>query len=637
MKKQFILCGIAAASVAIAFASVDKLNFVKNNEVIKSIDINSIDHVSYRGTDNEFTHLDVTAKDASVTSYSLEGIDHIAYQHGLAADALDFTYQPSEEKVNSVVAELEIAFSQFLNAQVSLLGGKDGAPLQEHYYELVYNMTVDNYAGYFTVPNSSFMMGNMETTYSQTPTFTEGSYNRLLYMKNNLGGLLNRDEANSIVEIKAIALLMFNIVAQEVTDIYGAIPYIDHKSNKGTNPFTFNNGRDIYHSIVNNLDSINACLAHFPERPQWYQNKLYELLAKYDMCTLHRNFETWRRLANSLKLRMAMHIVKSDAATARKWAEEAVAAGVIEAKDQQVGVFGGTIFGSRRHCLHTIQTGWNDSRLNASWVSMLTSLQHPYINYLLGKNSNAIINTTTGSILEANSAIVGLRAGLRMEPSQQYFSNMRCAYSTLNFNDPYENALYMPFYILKWAEVDFHRAEGALRGWDMGGSAEFFYYRGIDNGDCSDVFEFPSGDYEKYLAAYKNREEAVPYTYVDPMDDANNIESVTKIGVKWNDADDNETKLEKILTQKYIANFPYSYEGWTDIRRTGYPKIFPVLNHTLGNDGSLAEGEIIRRIPLPFGNTQAGQDDVLNTGINALGGPDKIATRVFWNVDTPNF
>ena len=68
--------------------------------------------------------------------------------------------------------------------------------------------------------------------------------------------------------------------------------------------------------------------------------------------------------------------------------------------------------------------------------------------------------------------------------------------------------------------------------------------------------------------------------------------------MKWNDSDDNETKLEKIITQKYIAIFPYSYEAWTDIRRTGYPKIFPVLNPNLG-DGSLSDGDLIRRLPLP--------------------------------------
>ncbi|WP_289290074.1 SusD/RagB family nutrient-binding outer membrane lipoprotein, partial [Muribaculum intestinale] len=55
-----------------------------------------------------------------------------------------------------------------------------------------------------------------------------------------------------------------------------------------------------------------------------------------------------------------------------------------------------------------------------------------------------------------------------------------------------------------------------------------------------------------------------------------NTKGRVSIGVKWNEADDDETKLEKIITQKYIGNFPMSAEAWTTFRRTGYPRLFPV-------------------------------------------------------------
>lgn len=212
---------------------------------------------------------------------------------------------------------------------------------------------------------------------------------------------------------------------------------------------------------------------------------------------------------------------------------------------------------------------------------------------------------------------------------------MRVAYSKLNFD--MEDVLLMPLYVIKWAEMDFLRAEGALRGWNMGGSAEFFYNRGIRNADFGPGMNGEEYDaYPTRVEKYMQLEEAVPYTYVDPMNYANNMESVTKIGVKWNEGDDLETKLEKIITQKYIAIFPYSYEAWTEMRRTGYPKIFPVLNASAG-DGSLADGELIRRMHLPNGDTQAGIDDVKNTGLEAIGGPDTYATRVFWDVEGANF
>jgi hypothetical protein len=71
------------------------------------------------------------------------------------------------------------------------------------------------------------------------------------------------------------------------------------------------------------------------------------------------------------------------------------------------------------------------------------------------------------------------------------------------------------------------------------------------------------------------------------------------------------------------------------MRRTGYPKLFPVLNPQNG-DGSLKAGDIIRR--MPFANTDdASIEDIQNTGLSALGGPDLQATRLWWDVDAANF
>lgn len=538
------------------------------------------------------------------------------------ADNLEIK-EVSQDDFAAAKKELKNDLDMMIAAQYYFMGGKDGNPPKEHQWQYVYNLTTDAYAGYTTCDQS--WSGGFETTYSYKRDFCEGPHGRFLSMKNNLGNLLNNDATNNMVEIKAIGLLLFDIAAQENTDLYGAIAYQDHKGNKETNPFTFNDGYTIYTSIIKNLDDIVAVFDNFPNRPQWYKDEINNILSMNDVLTQDKQIETWKRFANSIKLRMAMHLVKVDAAEAQRIAEEAVASGVVEQMSQEVGLNSITGY-FEAHPLKVIMSDWNDCRVNASFVSILSSLQHPYINYLIGKNSNKI-----GDV-NANSGIYGLRAGIRMLSGQQYYANPRVAYSQFEGVD-FE---WMNIYAIKWAEVDFLRAEGALRGWAMGGTPQFFYERGIKNADCGDRFGVPTGNYETYLEDYMAVENAVPYKYVDPMDHNNDIESVTKIGVKWNDSDDNETKLEKIITQKYIALFPYSYEAWTEMRRTGYPKTFPVLNPNLG-DGSLNDGDLIRRMPLPHGDLQAGHDDIANSGIAALGGPDKQATRVFWDKQTPNF
>ena len=150
----------------------------------------------------------------------------------------------------------------------------------------------------------------------------------------------------------------------------------------------------------------------------------------------------------------------------------------------------------------------------------------------------------------------------------------------------------------------------------MGGSAQSFYEAGIRSAQLD---QRTNSQYGQKVDEYMSVEEPVAYAYTDPMDHTNDIASVTKIGVKWNEGDTPETKLEKIITQKYIAGFPYSYEAWNDLRRTGYPKIFPVLNVEDG-DGSLVQGDLIRKIPLPGRDTSAGLSDIQTSGIEALGG-----------------
>jgi hypothetical protein len=285
------------------------------------------------------------------------------------------------------------------------------------------------------------------------------------------------------------------------------------------------------------------------------------------------------------------------------------------------------------HPILDIANSWGDLRLCASLESLLMSLDHPYTKYLFLPNSQPITNKKTGKTMEAGTRICGIRAGTLVGDGQTYALNMRQAYSTFS-NDVIAGNM-CPTYFLKWAEVDFLRAEGALRGWNMGGTAQEFYERGIRNAYIEDPLVAAGSPYMQLVDAYMAQENPVAYVNVDPMGDGPDWESTTKIGVKWNEADDNETKLEKIITQKYIALFPLSTEAWAELRRTGYPKLFPVLN-TDDGDGSIEQGDMIRRIPwVPTDPIAIGMVEA--SGVPALGGPDEQATRLWWDVDAPNF
>ena len=60
------------------------------------------------------------------------------------------------------------------------------------------------------------------------------------------------------------------------------------------------------------------------------------------------------------------------------------------------------------------------------------------------------------------------------------------------------------------------------------------------------------------------------------------MSATSTITPKWDDSASEEAKLERLIVQKWIALFPNGQEGWSEIRRTGYPKVFALPVSTNG-------------------------------------------------------
>ena len=80
--------------------------------------------------------------------------------------------------------------------------------------------------------------------------------------------------------------------------------------------------------------------------------------------------------------------------------------------------------------------------------------------------------------------------------------------------------------------------------------------------------------------------------------------------------------------------YPEGMNGWAELRRTGYPKLFPVMvNYSQGEiDTDLGP----RRLPFTI-NEKDNNPTGYAKAVEMLGGPDNAATRVFWDVNKSNF
>lgn len=553
-------------------------------------------------------------------------------------DLIDYKVQCSEDGFNEAKKKLTTYFQMSNSAQKIMRGGKLEDPTPgTHAYQRQYSLGPDGYAGYMVVPHKDFMYGSLTSTYNVSDEFNNGPLYSYTAVKNCLMPLLHHPMIDSIPEMKAINLLFYCLSAQENADLSGPFTYLEDKQNS-ENPTQYNDLKTIYTGIVENIDTIVKCLLYYENRPDWYKKEMEQLKRSYCQTTreeltgMKSGMKPFLALANSLKLRMAMHIVKVEPQMAQQWAEEAcnpANGGVIESMDEQMGIYSGII--GQSHPLVGICNSWGDLCLCASFESLLMSLDHPYKDYIFTKNSNDIINERTQEVTAKNTVVCGLRAGTLVGDGQSYAQNQLQAYSKVNAN----SLASCPLYYIKFAEVDFLRAEAALRGWNVGGTAQFFYERGIENAYMDDSDDAMGGPYEQALEKYMALDKPLEYVNKDLAGGTEDWPSVTKIGVKWNEGDSQETKLEKIITQKYIALFPLSNEAWTELRRTGYPALFPVLNADDG-DGTIVQGDIIRRIPWVETDPQK-KAAIDATGIQALGGDDFQSTRLWWDVNAPNF
>lgn len=571
------------------------------------------------------------------------------------ADVIDYEKVISDEGVAEAIMALDDNIRTAQTGVYGIRGGKDGGAPVAHAYQFCYSLGPDNYVQYFCVPHYDFPYSNftLRSTYDMCKGSIGGPGSGFSSAKLYIAPLLNTEKIDSVPELKAIFLTLFNYSAIENADLFGPMPYEEFKALRDKSPFKYNDVRTIYYGVKKNLDDAVACLKYYKDnRSKAYKQELANVMYSYltivndPYSKTWEDMEPWIRFANSLKLRMAIHMSGIEPETAKTWAEEAVRDGVITDVDNEVAIY--PVFSGKDHPLVEI-TGWSDAVMGASFLNLLENLDHPYMKYLFTKNSvglakspQAVEGSSCPATTPANSVYVGMRDGVAPGEGQAAANNPYCGYSMLD--KAYLAQTQAPLFLMKCSEVYFLLAEGALRGWNMGGTAKQFYEQGIRNASLESR-SFTGNKYNELVDDYLNVEAPKGIAYVDPQGLTPDMPSVTKIGVKWNEGDSPEVKLEKIITQKYIASFPYSYESWVDLRRVGYPKLFPILG-VADSDGTIKAGDskvqtkenIMRRIPWASDDPQT-KEDIANTGIPALGegATDTQGQHLWWDNGASNF
>ena len=429
--------------------------------------------------------------------------------------------------------------------------------------------TVDAYWGTASTMNSSllfsqqwakvqyteedrFIFSNSSFTTLWSTGYSRGitSFNKIMELENSTGN----------ANYSGVALTLRSWVYLLLTDAYGDIPYSQAgKIGEFVTP-AYDKQKDVYFGLLADLKAAKAQLD--PAGKPITGDVIY-----------NGNIDKWKKLANSLRLRIALRIADREPARAKQELDDIAAAGdtylsdnadiaqlIYQTSPQQNPV--SALFETR-----------DDYRISKTVVDKLVSLNDPRLSIYASKTQT-----------ETPEGYVGLPNGLTNSEA----SNI--GFAKTSKPGTYFLAPQSPAVIFSYAELLFDRAEAAARGLTAEDPANLYRL-----GVLASLKQFGVAD--DAATAYANQA-AVQY-------DPSNFK-------------------KSIGEQKWLALFGQGLEAWAEVRRLDYPQLTASPNTVLNG-----------QIPVRF--IYPGTEQSLNAQSykNAVAsqGPDLLTTKLWFDVN----
>lgn len=303
----------------------------------------------------------------------------------------------------------------------------------------------------------------------------------------------------------AIARIMRAYYFWHITDRWGDIPY--NEALKGTDNLTpvYDTQQEIYASMMNELEEASAQIVAGTVNN--------DLMYNGDM-------EKWRKLANTLRMLMALRLSEVQPQLAQEEFADALNDGIMSSNADN--------FVYKHQANADNQNYWYyqiaPEGLGREWWALSETLvqnMKPYNDPRL---------SVYGDPARANGEFIGLPFGETEDIDTE-------TYSLLGEQIRKQDA---PVYLVTYAQALFAKAEAAKRGWIAGGEAE------------------AEANYNMAI-----RQSMAQWTGNAAAADA----FLEQDGIAYEPG----TGLEQIATQRWVHLFMHGYEAWAEWRRTGYP------------------------------------------------------------------
>ena len=488
---------------------------------------------------------------------------------------------------------------------------EDIATVNQANYQIAENLFADQYAQYFGCEATYFGSDRLVINQAWVGANFNPYYTDVLPQLQTI--FANTD---SLSAEHAMAEVVWVLAFMKATDYWGPIPYF--KAGIVADSVPYDPQDKIYADFFTRLDGAVAVLTPLAGTNAY---GTYDLIYQGDV-------SHWIKFANSLRLRLALRVSNVEPTVAQTEAEASVAAGVMTTSPGDDAFIERSSVGGDINGLSTM-SDWNEFRMSATMASVLKGYQDPRINqYFLptvnsGDPTFGVFANYTGirnGLTVAEQTIPQNLAVANSHQGQRWASTNVVVGGTVVGEANYTNT---PQNVLETAEAYFLRAEGALKGWNMGGSAQSLYEAGITNSFAQ--WGVNAAQAATYITSTATP--TAPHAYTEDGTDT----AVSNVPIAW--SADPTMELRQIMTQKWLGLFPDGMEAWADYRRSHVLPLYAVIhsdNPLITNTST----QYLRRIPFLLSEKQTNGGAVA-AAVSLLGNgkPDNEMTPLWWDTN----
>lgn len=314
---------------------------------------------------------------------------------------------------------------------------------------------------------------------------------------------------NQLAQIEIVNIYTYSVLV----NTFGNIPYTDALDVENLSP-EYDDQATVY---LNLLDRLDAAIADLDPASEGFGSS--DVLYEGNTADRKRGIDTWKKFANSLKLRMGMIIADANTARAKKAVEEAAPNAFTSAADDAIFPYSTIPPNTNPLWVDLVQSGRLDFVGANTLVDTMNALSDPRRQFFLDTTKTGVTGIYKGGIYGT--------------------SNDYSAFSAVGNKLRAKN---FPSVWIDYTEVEFLRAEAIERGFAVAGSAAEHYTNAVTASIVS------WGGTEAQAATY----------LAQPR-----VAYATATG-GWKG---------KIGVQKWFALYNRGFEAWTEWRRLDYPQL----------------------------------------------------------------